>query len=274
MSKAVTIKDVAEEAGVSIATVSFVLNKRSGHSISERVQRRVLKAVQKLEYHPNASAAGLARKHTHNVAIVFYREENLIANSFYSFIIQGAIKQAIESEYNLLFSYIESAYRDFRDLPKVVREKNAEGALFIQRIHPRLIGDIQARGMPVVAIDHYPPLKTVNSLQIDNDRGGYLAAEHLIGLGHRKLAFLQAAADRPSIHQRGGGFRAALADHGLASAGHDIIECDSLTFEGGFQKARSVLKRKRRPTGLFCANDEMAAGVLRAAYVLGLNVPG
>jgi LacI family transcriptional regulator len=274
MTKAVTIKDVAREAGVSIATVSFVLNKHSGHSISQKVQRRVLRAVQKLEYHPNASAAGLARKHTHNVAIIFYREENLISNQFYSFVIQGAIKQAIESEYNLLFSYIDSAYRDFRDLPKIVREKNAEGALFIQRIQPRLISDIQSRGMPVVAIDHFPPLKTVNSLQIDNHHGGYLATEHLIQLGHRKIAFLQAAADRPSIAQRARGFRAALAQHALGTAaGSDIIDCDSLTFEGGFEKARSVLRRKSRPTALFCANDELAAGVLRAAYVLGLNVP-
>src|SRR5262245_65697706 len=98
MTKAVTIKDVAKKAGVSIATVSFVLNKRSGHSISQQVQRRVLRAVRQLDYHPNASAAGLARKRTHNVATIFYREQNLIWNQVYSFVVQGGYKQAEQRE--------------------------------------------------------------------------------------------------------------------------------------------------------------------------------
>jgi LacI family transcriptional regulator len=274
MTKAATIKDVAKKAGVSIATVSFVLNERSGQSISEEVKRRVHRAVRQLNYHPNAAAAGLARKRTRNVAIIFYREESLIANQFYSFVIQGAIKQAIESEYNLLFSYVEGSYEGVQDLPKIVREKNVEGALFMQRIHPQLIKDIQARGVPVVAIDIYPQLKNVNSLEIDNRRGGMLAAEHLIRLGHRSVAFLQAAADRPSIAERGEGFALGLIKQDVQfSPKSHVLECRSLTFEAGYEKALAILPRKRRPTGLFCANDEMAAGVLRAAHELGLKVP-
>ena len=273
MTKTSTIKDVAKQAAVSIATVSFVLNERSGQSISEAVRRRVLRAARDLHYHPNAAAADLARKRTNNVAIIFYKEEELIANAFYSFVVQGAIKQAIDREYNLLFSYIGKTYGGVSDLPKVIREKNAQGALFINRVNPRLLRDIQARGIPVVAIDHYPQVPEVNSLEIDNSYGGSQAAEHLVKLGHVRLAFLRAAAaQRPSIAERGRGFARVLERHDLKTSG-TVIEAHSLSFEGAHDKAYAVLRSKRRPTALFCANDEMAAGVLRAAYELGVGVP-
>jgi DNA-binding LacI/PurR family transcriptional regulator len=272
IKKAATITDVAKKAGVSIATVSFVMNERSGQSISEEVRARVQRATRQLNYHPNAAATDLARKRTNNVAIIFYREPNLIANQFYSFVVEGAIKQAIESEYNVLFSYMDATYEGVRDLPKIIREKNAQGALFIRRIQPQLLEDIVARGVPVVAIDHYPAYKSVNSLQIDNRRGGILAAEHLIELGHRKLSFLRAAGGYPSIAERGRGFALTLERHKLDRAG-SVIECQSLSFESGYETAKGVLKGKRHPTGLFCSNDEMAAGVLRAARERGVRVP-
>ena len=274
MAKKPTIKDVASRAGVSIATVSFVLNKHPSEVISERVKKRVWAAARALDYHPSATAAGLARKRTRNVAIIFYKDEETISNQFYSFVIQGAIKEAIEKHYNLLFSYINETYRGYADLPRIIQEKNAEGALFMRLVHPKMLRDIQSRGIPVVTIDHYPPIKQVNSLQIDNRTGGFLAAQHLIELGHRKLAMLYAARERPSIEERAQGFRAAFEKHEFTfSPRTNLCEARSLTFDGGYEAALKVLKRNRRPTGLCCANDEMAAGVLRAAHQLGYRVP-
>lgn len=275
MAKKPTIKDVASRAGVSIATVSFVLNKHPGEVISEGVKKKVWAAARALDYHPSATAAGLARKRTRNVAIIFYKDEETISNQFYSFVIQGAIKEAIEKHYNLLFSYMNETYRGYADLPKIIQEKNAEGALFMRLVSPKLVRAIQARGIPVVAIDHYPPTKNVNSLQIDNRTGGMLAAQHLIELGHRRLAIIYAARERPSIAERVEGFQAALKKHELPfSTRSSLLEARSLTFDGGYESAVGLLRRQRRPTGVCCANDEMAAGVLRAAHQLGLNVPG
>lgn len=274
LGKKPTINDVAHKAGVSIATVSFVLNKRPSEVISERVKQRVLAAARTLDYHPNATAAGLARKRTRNVAIILYKSEALISNQFYSFVIQGAIKEACERNYNLLFSYINQTYKGYAELPKIIQEKNAEGALFMRLIHPRLIKDIQARGIPVVAVDHYPEAKGVNSLQIDNRTGGLLAARHLIELGHERPCMLHAAPERPSIAERISGFAAGVSKHDLSfSRRSQLFEARSLTFDGGYDMARKILRRKRRPTALFCANDEMAAGVLRAAHELGVRVP-
>ena len=275
MTKRPTIKDVAKQAGVSIATVSFVLNNHPGEVISEKVKKRVWAAARQLEYHPSAAAAGLARKRTRNVAIVFYLDDSTVSNQFYSFVIQGAIKEAMLREHHLLFSFIDHPYKTVGDLPKVIREHNAEGVMFIQHTHPKLVRDIQQRGFPVVAVDHHPPVKDLDSLQIDNRRGGELAAEHLLELGHARLAVLQAAVDRPSIAERVQGFRMALEAHGVAFAPRaNVIDCDSLTFESAHERMLGVLRTNRDLTALFCANDEMAAGAIRAAYESGLDVPG
>ena len=274
MIKRATIKDVAQKAGVSIATVSFVLNKHPNEVISPKVRKKVRAAARALEYHPSAAAAGLARSRTRNISVILYRDEVTISNQFYSFVVQGAITEAMERDYHLLFAYVPNAYRGASDLPKVVQERNTEGAVFIQRISPKLVRDIQKRGLPVVAVDHFPAMKKVDSLQIDNRAGGALAAEHLIGLGHTQLGFVQAAADRPSIAERGAGFKETIRARGLSfSERSNVLQCDDLKFEASYRRVFAAFKRKRRTTALFCANDEMAAGALRAAHELGLRVP-
>ncbi|MBN2196341.1 MAG: LacI family DNA-binding transcriptional regulator [Polyangiaceae bacterium] len=269
-----TIKDVAAKAGVSSATVSFVLNNRPGQAISDKVRKRVLRIAEQLNYHPSATAAGLARKRTHNMGVVFYRDEQLISNAFYSFVVQGVIKEAIRREYNLLFSFLPVEYRGYADLPKIVRENNVEGVILVRETSPRLVKDIEARGIPVVAIDNFPPLKGVQSIEIDNRHGGRIAADHLVALGHRRIAFLQAAMDRPSIAERGQGFRAGLEAAGLRfSPRTHLVRAAELTFDGGRDAAERMFASPHRPSAVFCANDEVAAGVLRAALLRGLAVP-
>ena len=140
--KRATIKDVAKRASVSTATVSFVLNDNPNETISSAVRQRVLEAARHLNYHASAAAASLARKRIRNVGLVFYNEDDTIANHFYSFVVQGAIKEAIQRDYNLLFSYVEAAYRSYQDLPKIVREKNAEGVLLMRHAHPKMVADM------------------------------------------------------------------------------------------------------------------------------------
>jgi DNA-binding LacI/PurR family transcriptional regulator len=270
MASRPTIRDVAKTAGVSIATVSFVLNSRQGQAISETVTQRVWRVARQLNYRPNASAAGLARRRTRNLALIFYREPNMISNAFYSFVIQGAVAAAMEAEYNLLFSYVHERYRSAADLPRVIRESNTEGVLFIREVHPRMIADIEALGLPVVAIDEYPPVTAVDTLEIDNRTGGALAARHLLELGHRTVAMLGAARERPSIAERAIGFLGELEPLRPCSG---WIDCRDYNIEGGYSKACELLGGKKPLTGLFCANDEIATGVLWAAHELGVRVP-
>ncbi len=270
MVKKHTIKDVAKEAGVSIATVSFVLNQTPGQVISTKVRDTVEAAARKLDYHPSASASGLARKRSGNIAIMFYRREDLISNHYYSFVVQGAVKEAMKQGFNLMFSYVESEYKKGSILPKIVREKNTEGIIFIHEIDTQLVKDIESRGIPVVAVDNYPKMEGLNTVQTDNEQGGKEAVLHLAGLGHSRIGILFAAEDRPSIAGRIQGYLSMEKLHNLTIS---MNRCNSLTFEDGFKETQKLLSKKKHPTALVCVNDEMAAGAIRAAHSLGLSVP-
>jgi DNA-binding LacI/PurR family transcriptional regulator len=269
-----TIRDVAERASVSTATVSFVLNNNPNEVISDKVKKRVWAVARALNYHPNAAASGLKRKHTRNVALIFYKADGAIANPFYSFVVQGAVKEAIEKNYNLLFSYIESRYTGFADLPQIIREKNAEGVLFMRHTYPKMIKDIQSLGIPIVAVDNMPRVKGINTTQIDNKSGGGLAADHLFQLGHQHIAFLTPAVAPPSIEERLVGFRLGFERNDRKfSTKANVIHCEAFSYESAYETMRLELAKNRALTGVFCANDEMAAGVLRAAREAGRNVP-
>src|SRR5579871_1946876 len=268
-----TIKDVAKKAGVSITTVSFVLNRRSDVAISEEVKKRVLAAARELDYHPSAMAAGLAGRRTRNLGVVFYLEDNVISNQFYSFVIEGMVKEAVGKNFNLLFSYVDSAYCGYPSLPQIVREKNVDGVLLVGRSEPKMVADIQERRIPVVAVDNYPELPGVDTVQTDNKQGGILAVDHLIQLGHKQIGLLTAPGGRPSLEERQEGWKAAHVRNNLAASKDLVFQCQNLTFYEGYAAAKEILKKQKKTTALFCVNDEMAAGVLRAAREVGRDVP-
>src|SRR5258708_10294106 len=137
-----TIRDVAKRAGVSIATVSYVLNNNLEEVISDHAKERVRKAVRALNYHRAAAAVSLATKRTRNIGIILYPGHSDVTNPFYSFVIQGIIREAMDRDYNLLFSYVEPKYRGSQDLPKVIREANVAGVLFVRRINPPILSDM------------------------------------------------------------------------------------------------------------------------------------
>lgn len=268
-----TIKDVAKKAGVSITTVSFVMNNRTDVMISEEVKRRVLKVAQELDYHPSAMAAGLAGRRTRNLGVVFYQEDKILSSPFYSHVIEGIVKATVEKNFNLYFSYLNSTYGGYQNLPKIIREKNVDGVLVMGHCDPQVVADIKERHVPIVAIDNFPSLKEADTVQINNKQGGMLATEHLLDLGHRHIGLLTAADARPSLRERGLGWRAAHASRHLPLNEGLLFECSGLSFQSGYEKTMEILKKDRKVTALFCVTDEMAAGAIRAARESGRRVP-
>lgn len=262
-----TIRDVARKAEVSIATVSYVLNSNS-EAISEQVKARVWAAVRALNYHRAAAAVSLARQQTRNIGVILYPVDSDLTNPFYSFVVQGVVREAMDRDYNLLFSYIESPYRDRRDLPKIVREANVVGVLFVGRVDTTMAHDIRSLGISVVGVDH-PPNAEIPSIQIDNRGGGQLAARHLLDLGHTSLAFVGRVEGCWSVIERCDAFMATLG----RTVDKHVVSCASLTFHEGYLRSRKLLMTSDHVTAVSCANDEVAAGVLRAVRELGRVVP-
>src|SRR5208283_4733606 len=108
-----------------------------------------------------------------------------------------------------------SVYKGYPSLPKIVREKNVDGILVIGRCDPKMAADMKKRKIPLVVIDNYPHLRGVDTIQIDNQKGGALAVDHLAQLGHKKIGILAAAWDRPSIQERLAGWKSALVKNGI-----------------------------------------------------------
>jgi LacI family transcriptional regulator len=266
-----TIRDVAREAGVSIATVSYVLNRNSNEDISAPVRERVHEAVRKLDYHRAASAVSLATQRSRNVGIIVCPVHSDVTNPFYSFVIDGVIREVTDRNYNLLFAYVDSSEDGPVEVPKMIRESNVAGVLFVGRADRAMVLQIARLGMPVVTVDPGVAIEGVPSVRIADRAGGRLAARHLLELGHRRMAFVGLVQSISSIADRHEGFRAALAEAG-PEVRLEVVRCP-LAYEESYVHVRRLLDTSRQITAIFAANDEVAAGAIRGGRERGRAVP-
>jgi LacI family transcriptional regulator len=266
-----TIRDVAREAGVSIATVSYVLNGNVNEDISAPVRERVREAVRKLDYHRAASAVSLATRRSRNVGIIVCPVHSDVTNPFYSFVIDGVIREVTDRRYNLLFAYIDSSEDGPAEVPQMIRESNVAGVLFVGRVDRAMVLQSARLGMRVVTIDPGVAIEGVPSVRIADCSGGRIAARHLLELGHRQMAFVGLVPSVLSIADRHKGFRAALAEAGPAVQ-LEAVRCP-LTYEESYAHVCRLLDTSRPITAIFGANDEVAAGAIRAARERGRAVP-
>ena len=259
-----TIRDVAERAGVSVATVSKVLNGRYG--VSASTFAHVQAVIDELGYQSSIVASSL-RSHRTNVVGILVAD----LEPFSTELLKGAAGAVRDTAYELV---VYSA--GGRAADRVGWERRylsrlggtlIDGALLVT---PTVV-DAQV-GIPVVAVDPHTGDSGVPTIASDNLHGARLATEHLIELGHRRIGFIAGRADLESARLRQEGYRMALADAG--------IEVDpALEGDGGFEQepahesARELLLGPEPPTAIFAANDLSALGVLTAAAELGLDVP-
>jgi len=264
-----TIRDVARHAGVSVATVSRVLNDIP--VVRSEMRERVRDAIAELGYRPSSTARSLSLGRSQAIGVVapFFTTPSVVER------LRGVSQRAGHHGYGLMLFDVETpeqragAFRDFARLDRV------DGLLVISL--PLLDDEVDALerdGLPVVMIDIGHP--RVPHVVIDDVRGGELAVEHLIARGHRRIGFVGDRPDNPfgftSSEHRRRGFRRALRRAGLRPA-------PGLEVRGrhGHAEARAlaldVLRRDDRPTAIFAASDTQAVGVLEAARALDLRVP-
>mgnify|MGYP001241861252 CR=1 FL=1 len=264
-SSRVTITDVARTAGVSVATVSKVINERYG--VAASTSARVQKVIDELGYESSLVARSL-RSHRTNVIGILVAE----FEPFSTEILKGVSAAIAGNGYELL-AYSGGG----RAGSEVGWEKR-----YLSRLSGTLIDGallvtptvVDVRGIvPVVAIDPHTGPSGLPTVDSDNLTGGILATEHLLGLGHRRIAFLGGRADLESARLREQGYRVALERAGVPFD-------PALVANGGYRRetarepATALLSAADRPTAVFAANDLSALGVMDAAADLGLTIPG
>ncbi|GAA1449109.1 LacI family DNA-binding transcriptional regulator [Leifsonia poae] len=260
----VTISDVAREAGVSIPTVSKVVNGRYG--VAPATSKRVLDVVAALGYETSLVASSLRRQRTNVIGILVAEFE-----SFSVELLKGASTAAADAGYELLaYSGLVAGNSpvgwERRSLSRLAGTL-IDGAIIVT---PTVL--IPTSSIPVVAIDPHTGQGGPSTIDSDNLGGARVATRHLIELGHRRIAHIRGRRDLASAQLRESGYRDSLAEAGIPFD-------PALVVDGGYQTvqtaeaARELLTRADRPTAVFAANDMSALGVIRAADELGLRVP-
>lgn len=272
--RSATSHDVARLAGVSRATVSLVLNRVPGATISESTRLRVLDAARELDYHINASARSLRRQRTDTIGFIVRQPPGrLSADAFLPPVIEGIASVLAPAGLRLLIEPLDPTGPV--TYISLVREGHVDGLIFGVRADDARIVGLHADGVPIVLWGQIPD-SGLPFVDVDNVAAARSAVEHLIALGHRRIACITNAHPVATVGEAGGrllGYRAALEAHGL-TIDEDLIRYGNYDERSGFEAMRTLLQRDPLPSAVFVASDEVALGALRAVREAGLRVPG
>lgn len=262
----VTIYDVAKEANVSIATVSKVINKTG--RISEKTKRRVLDVMKELDYQPNMLASALMGKQTKTIGLLIPD----LANPFFSELARSIEDRGHELGYNLVICSTDYQTDKENKYLTLLKQKSVDGFILASGFENLdKVEELIKQEIPVAIVARDFPMFSINAVALDDFMGGYLAASHLIELGHTNIGVI--ARDVWSNRERIRGFKQALAEKSLPFfADFEYIE-DINHVKAGKGITHKYLQSSDRPTAIFACNDLLAIGAIQAAKECGLHVP-
>ncbi|MFC0110336.1 LacI family DNA-binding transcriptional regulator [Kibdelosporangium aridum] len=264
-----SIKDVAVRAGVSIGTVSNVLNRPD--KVAEATRDQVLAAIAELGFVRNSSAAQLRAGTSRSLGLIVLD----MANPFFHDVAKGVEDVATELGYAVvLCNSDEQASREDRYL-QVLEEQRVRGVLITPvEVSSERLDALRRRGTPTVLVDRHDPRVNCCSVAVDDVAGGELAGAHLLAKGHERIAFFTGPLAIQQCADRLDGLRNTVADAGRdPDTAIDVIELPALKARIAYEAARDIFERSTDITAAFCANDLLALGLLRAAVSTGRRVP-
>lgn len=265
-----TLKDIASIAGVSISTVSRVLNKNaSKHRISRDTEKIVLKTAAELNYRPNQLARGLRVKKTQSIGLVLPD----ISNPFFSYVGRSIQRMAHQNGYSLIICDTDEDLALEIEHLNLLRSKGVDGLIIMpvgqKFTHLQAIVD---DGMPLVLIDRCFEELNCSSVVIDNYLGSRSAMEHMIACGHRRIAFIQGLPNTYTNTGRLNGYLDALSAYGIP-VDEKLIVGKDFRRENGYIETKFLLNLEPRPTAIFSTSDLITLGALQAISEEGLQIP-
>lgn len=265
----VTINDVAAAAGVSIKTVSRVLNHEP--NVRTKTRDRVMTAVNALHYRPNPSARSLATARSLLIALFIDNPSTAYVTEFQL----GAIARCREAGFHLTVEPIESGSEKLEEVVRpMITNLRVDGVILTPPVSDDAVvmQVLKQTGTPFVRIAPESEPQRAPEVHMDDARAAYEMTRHLIELGHSDIAFIMGHPQHGAARLRHEGFRQAMADAGL-EVRPDRVKQGYFSFKSGFECAEALLADDARPSAIFASNDDMALGVLAMAHRRGLNVP-
>ncbi|MDC8758394.1 LacI family DNA-binding transcriptional regulator [Janthinobacterium fluminis] len=262
-----TMKQVAEQAGVSTTTVSHVINNT--RVVSEDVRARVQAVIEQLRYVPSAVARSLKNDRTHTLGMMVPNN----SNPYFAEVIRGIEDAAFKLGYNIILC---NSYDDPGKQVAYIRvlmEKRIDGLILVSSgTDPELSRFLAGDRIPVVLVDREISGVAADFIESDHEQGGYMGAKYLLQLGHRAIACVAGPEKLLTSRERVAGYRRALDEAGVAFRPEWLLHSD-FTSAGGHQAFRQLLALPRRPSAIFASNDLMAMGGICAASEAGVAIP-
>lgn len=263
-----TIKDVAQEANVSPSTVSRLLN--NGY-VKKETKARILKAIEDLNYTPNSKAINLRYGYTRSIGCI----TPYIASVPNGNIVHGIETTLTKNGFNLILMQVLTIDENTEaNCTRLMREKKVDGIIlnYPRNIAKADLDEIKNDGLPFIHIDGDPNLGLA-CIVPNNYRGGYLATEHLIKLGHHRIAHIAGPKNWYSCSERFRGYRDALEHYGIAFDSNLVIPSSLLAINEASWLTSQLLSLPTHPTAVFAVNDNIAIGFMRALSQAGIRVP-
>nr|WP_315362759.1 LacI family DNA-binding transcriptional regulator [Cytobacillus firmus] len=271
--KQTTIRDVAREAGVSVATVSRYLNN-NGY-ISQKAEMKIREVMERLNYHPNEIARGLAKKKTRTIALIIPD----ITNPFFPELVVAIEEVAKSKGYSIILVNTQAGDMDDNHFWKQLQNRYVDGFILASfEMSEKVVKAIEKLKIPFVRIDRAAENNTFDSIGLDNYKGAKLAVDHLIEVGCKKIAHISGPGSFPPSSERKRGYVETVMDramrNGIASPEDSVIVYEGdFTLESGKLLTQILMNEHKDVDGIFLGNDLMAIGCLKALKLMGYQVP-
>ncbi|MBM4323824.1 MAG: LacI family transcriptional regulator [Deltaproteobacteria bacterium] len=271
MNKKVNIKDIARLANVSHTTVSRALNNKS--RIRKETREKILSIAKELGYRPNFVARSLVMKRTKTLGLVITN----IANPFYTELAQGIEKTATKLGYSIILCSTQSDISTEKQYIEMLRSKGVDGIIFSSaHMEDPNIVELAEEEFPIILVNrrtYHPTVKEkIDYVGVDNLHGGFLAVEHLIRLGHKRIGVIGGSVESSVGLERLEGGKKALQAYGLEQRNDYFLEGNFLK-RSGYHRGKEFLKMAVMPTAIFATNDYMALGVYQALLEERIRIP-
>lgn len=270
--KRTTIKDIARDCGVSLSTVSLVLNNNP--RISEGTRQKVLECVRKHGYQPNYQARGLASRSSRIFAVAVPALHHVFADIYFGEIVSGIYERAAEDGYKIMLDVANGNYVENKEYLNLLKSRRADGLLFIgSSVEHQYLCEFEQEPYPFLLVNHYFPGHKLNYITVNYVESARLACEHLVSLGHRKIGLITGLNT-----YTGRDFRDAFVENCRKSGirDEDLVQeggGEKWDQEGGYNAARVLLEKRPDLTAIMSSNDRMAMGAIRYIQSRGMHVP-
>ena len=261
------MREVAEQAGVSVTTVSHVIN--NSRPVNPETRNRVEQAMQVLGYQPNVLARSLRQGKSHTIGVIL--PDN--AKPYFAEVVRGIEDTSFSQGYSVMLCNSDNDLEKEHLYTNVLIEKQVDGIIFVAAgLSEENINNLQKRGVPSVLVDRQVPGVEIDSVFADNQAGGFLAVNHLVDLGHTAIACITGPRGVRSSSERIAGYRQALEAAGIHPDPGWVVEGD-FQVQSGYAGAERLFKSDNTPSAIFACNDLMAIGAYRYAHEKQLRIP-